>query len=433
MQYPDQLKIKTQHLNRGIKVSVPGSKSLTNRAVIAAALCDAPVVLKGVLQSEDTELASEAISTLGASVVKENNDWKIDGRNLGKVDGHTPDVFLGNSGTSVRFLSSVLCAKGISCRITGTKRMEERPIELLIQALTDLGGDIKSVRGTGCPPLKIGEKTLEGGETHISGQVSSQYFSGLMLAAPLAQRDSKIYVSDQWLSMPYIVMTQKMLAAFGISMELNQDHIHIFGEQKYKSPGIYHIEPDASAATYPLALAVLHGVCVELQGLGTDSLQGDVRFVKVLEKMGCQIELKEQSLKVQPGKELLSIEEDLNDIPDAAMTVTVLCTVAKGTSRLTGLKNLAFKECDRLRALETELSKMGVDIEADEDGFTIHGSPYQDLRGASIETYKDHRVAMCLSLLGTLVPETVILDPSCVQKTYPNYWQDLKSWQELGA
>jgi 3-phosphoshikimate 1-carboxyvinyltransferase len=425
------ISVPTKNILKGFEAKVPGSKSLTNRALIAAFLCDKPVLLKGCLESEDTILAKKVAEELGVEIKCDKDHWLIDGSNLNR-SSKSLDLFMGNSGTTLRFMSSVLCAKGIACVIKGTDRMHQRPVELLINALNKLGGDIKSIEGTGCPPLEIKSKVMQGGEVSLSGQVSSQYFSGLMLAAPLLETKSIIKVSDAWLSLPYIQMTHRMLESFSIKMDLNDDHILIPGNQIFKSPGEYSIEPDASAATYPLALGVLHNVSVNIPQLGRNSLQGDTRFVDRLKKMGCEVEVKDNEIKMKGCESIVALNDDLNDIPDAAMTLVVLCSIAKGHSKLTGLKNLAFKECDRLTALETELNKMGAKVVANEDGFEIEGVSLDSLKPAEIETYKDHRIAMCLSLLGTLVPGVTILDPMCVEKTYPQFWKDLDLWMGVG-
>ena len=424
------------------EAEVPGSKSLTNRALIAAALCSSPVTLLGALSSEDTEVASEALRSMGVKIDMQGSTWEVDasafqangpailpnGQNVAK------ELYLANAGTAVRFMSAVLCAKGIECKITGSERMHERPIELMLQGLRDLGGDIAALHNNGCPPLKIGRGGLKGGSTAISGQVSSQYFSGLMMAAPLALNAVNIRVTDEWLSFPYIEMTARLLQDFGVKVKLSKEGlIAIEAPQTYVSPGNYRIEPDATAATYPLALGVLHGVGVKVLGLTLDSLQGDVEFAKVVERMGCQLHCDAKGIQLSRRGPLQGIEANLNHIPDAAMTVAVLCSVAQGHSRLTGLKNLAFKECDRLRALATELNKLGCRVEAHGDGFNIEGVPVTRLKGANIATYRDHRMAMCLSLLGTLVEGVVIEDPQCVEKTYPCYWDDLKTWLDKGS
>jgi 3-phosphoshikimate 1-carboxyvinyltransferase len=435
---PHSTVIPVRPLSQAFTARVPGSKSITNRALIAAALSETPVTLRGPLSSEDTDVAMAAMKKLGVNVSVSEGSWTVDGRSFGQDLGNNSDktdFYLANAGTAVRFLSAVLCAKGLPCRVHGTERMHQRPIELLLQGLRDLGGDIQSELNTGCPPLLIGTAGLRGGQTEISGQVSSQFFSGLMMAAPFAKSESTINVSDEWLSLPYIEMTATMLKEFGI--ESNIDHqkgsITISAPQTYRGPKVYDIEPDATAATYPMGLGVLHGVPMTLEGLDRSALQGDVAFVDALVQMGCEVKEENNHFLISRSTPLKAIQMDLNNIPDAAMTVAVLCSVAEGKSQLTGLKNLAFKECDRLQALATELNKMGAKVEAHADGFNIQGIPLSSLKGANIETYHDHRMAMCLSLLGTLVEGVNILNPSCVQKTYPNYWEDLQQWCDQGS
>ena len=420
-------------LRSSFEAEVPGSKSLTNRALIAAALCSTSVTLLGALSSEDTEVASEALRSLGVKIKTQGNTWVVDASAFSS-EGLTKELYLANAGTAVRFMSAVLCAKGVECKITGSERMHERPIELMLQGLRDLGGSITAQHNNGCPPLKIGRGGLKGGSTALSGQVSSQYFSGLMMAAPLALSSVNIRVTDEWLSFPYIEMTARLLQDFGVQVKLSKEgSIVIEAPQRYISPGIYRIEPDATAATYPLALGVLHGVGVKVLGLTLDSLQGDVDFAKVVERMGCQLQCDAQGIQLSRKGPLQAIDANLNPIPDAAMTVAVLCSVAQGRSHLTGLKNLAYKECDRLTALANELNKLGCRVEAHSDGFNIEGVPVECLKGATIATYRDHRMAMCMSLLGTLVEGVVINDPHCVEKTYPCYWDDLSTWLEKGA
>lgn len=427
----NQLQLQKKACPTGYQARVPGSKSLTNRAIIAAILCEKEVVLEGVLESEDTQLAKDAAIEMGASIETSGTTWTVRPNMFPKPSDKPFSLYMGNSGTTVRFMSAVICALGLETEIDGSERMRERPLDLLIDAVNKLGGQIESVKGTGCPPLKTAKKAIQGGEVELSGQVSSQYFSGLMMACPIAKENSIIRVSDVWLSLPYIEMTQQMLECFGIKMTLKEKSIEICGGQKYKSPGVYQIEPDASAATYPLGLGALHNVPVTIPGLGSQSLQGDVRFAEVLGMMGCDIQIDKHEIQLKSSGKLKAIQTDLNDIPDAAMTVVVLCCLAEGTSRLTGLKNLAFKECDRLKALETECNKMGAKVKADSDGFTIEGVSRNELKAATIETYKDHRIAMCCSLLGTLVDGVKIIDPRCVEKTYPNFFEDLHAWLGL--
>jgi 3-phosphoshikimate 1-carboxyvinyltransferase len=428
MTSPSTYPVPTAKLTKQFSARVPGSKSITNRALFAATLCQEPVLLVGALESEDTQVASDALRSFGVTIEHRKEGWWVDGRRSGpQGPGHS--IYLANAGTAVRFLSSILVAKGWPCRVHGTERMHQRPIGPLLKGLIELGGNITSELSNQCPPLQIKDGGLEGGETAISGQVSSQFFSGLMMAAPLAKKASRVSVTDAWLSLPYIHLTASLLESFGVKVSINETgYIDIPGQQIYQSPGRYEIEPDATAATYPMGLAMLHRIPLKFEGLNRSALQGDIAFVEVLEAMGAEVKDEENAMVIIPPENLKSIEMDLNRIPDAAMTAVVLCSIAEGTSRLSGLKNLAYKECDRLSALKNELNKMGSKIEIDEDGFTIEGQNIEQMNGAEINTYHDHRMAMCLSLMGTLVPNTIILDPSCVEKTYPNYWQDLESW-----
>lgn len=423
-----EIKVNKTELRQGFRATPPGSKSLTNRALIAAALCSETVELLNPLESEDTEVAMEAIERLGVHTEKLDRSLKVSGTSLNSFAEQNPVLYLGNAGTAVRFLSAVLCAKGVVCRIDGSDRMRERPIEILLKGLTELGGEIHSIENNGCPPLQIGDHPLQGGETTLSGQVSSQYFSGLMMACPLAKKESIIRVSDDWLSLPYIEMTQKMLRAFQIRCDIKGKEIVIPGHQKYVSPGRFQIEPDATAATYPLTLAALHRIPVKIDHLGCDSLQGDVQYAEVLKLMGAQVIMHKDYIEADFPEPLKAIEYNAESIPDAAMSLVVLLAVTPGKSRLTGLRNLKFKECDRLTALETELGRIGAKVHAFEDGFEIEGVLTHDLQPAKIKTYKDHRMAMCLSLLGTCFEGMVIDDPACVEKTYPDYWNDLKMW-----
>ncbi len=428
------LTVPSQPLTRSIETRPPGSKSLTNRALVMAALCRDDVTLRGALESEDTLLASQALGQLGCTIEKQDTTWTVRGQVAQGGPGEFAELYLGNSGTSVRFLSSMLCARGVPCRIDGTERMRRRPAELLIQALSELGGEITSEGRNHCPPLKIGGTGLNGGTIQISGKVSSQYFSGLMIAAPLAQNPVNIRVQDEFVSLPYIQMTGQVLRMFGIENTVDPAGLTIPAPQTYISPGVCTIEPDASSASYPLVLGMLHGVPVTIQGLGKNSLQGDLALVEHLAAMGAEVRMTADRTELFPpapeARKSLG-EVDLNAIPDAAMTLVTLAAATPGRSHLTGLANLAFKECDRLNALETELNKLGARVTAESDGFLIEGIAPTDLQPAQIATYQDHRMAMCLALLGTLCPGTVIEDPDCVEKTYPTFWQHLRDWMHL--
>jgi 3-phosphoshikimate 1-carboxyvinyltransferase len=424
--------VSARQVRRPIRTRPPGSKSLTNRLLILAALCPEDVVLQGALTSEDTEMASGALEKLGCRIERDGTDWTVRGA-LMQHPGTAPvtEIFLGNSGTSTRFLSAVLCALGLNVRVDGTERMHERPIGLLIRALQDLGGQIESEKNNDCPPLIIGGQgqRLRGGQTRLSGEVSSQYFSGLMMAAPLAREAVHLRVTDQFLSRPYIEMTAVIMARFGLEARVLEREILIPANQQYRSPGRIPVEPDATSASYPLVLAMLHGQEVTIQGLDQQSVQGELELVRHLESMGARVHWGTGQITLQaPATRQPLGEVDLNRLPDAAMTLLALAAVTPGEHNLVGLRNLAVKECDRLSALETELRKMGARVTAHADGFQVQGIPAADLRPARLATYKDHRMAMCLALLGTLCPGTVIEDPRCVEKTYPEFWHHLERW-----
>jgi 3-phosphoshikimate 1-carboxyvinyltransferase len=426
-------KVSARQAARPIHSRPPGSKSLTNRLLVMAGLCAADVTLEGALTSEDTQMASGALEKLGLRIDRQDDRWTIQGSLLeSQARREEPvEIFLGNSGTSTRFLSAVLCALGLNVRVDGTERMRERPIGLLIKALTDLGGVIESEKGNDCPPLKIGGdgNRLRGGKTELSGEVSSQYFSGLMLAAPLAKGSVQLRVTDQFLSRPYIEMTAALMERFQVQARVGDFEIEIPANQTYQSPGTITVEPDATSASYPLVLGMLHGQSVTIEGVDQSSVQGELEILDHLQTMGARVEWGQGRLTLRPPATRYPLGEvDLNRLPDAAMTLLTLAAVTPGEHKLTGLRNLAVKECDRLTALETELQKMGAHVEAHSDGFTVWGIPSANLHPARLATYKDHRMAMCLALLGTICPGTRIEDPRCVEKTYPRFWGDLESW-----
>jgi 3-phosphoshikimate 1-carboxyvinyltransferase len=426
-------KISARQATRPITTRPPGSKSLTNRLLVLAGLCDDEVSLEGALTSEDTEMASGALEKLGCRIERREDTWTVHGslRDPRSSPDDPVEIFLGNSGTSTRFLSAVLCALGRNVRVDGTERMRERPIGLLIRALADLGGVIESEKGNDCPPLKIGGdgSRLRGGQTQLSGEVSSQYFSGLMMAAPVAREPVTLRVTDQFLSRPYIEMTAALMERFQVQARVGELEIVIPAGQSYRSPGTIMVEPDATSAGYPLVLGMLHGQSVTILGLDKTSVQGELEILEHLQNMGARVEWGEGQFTLRaPATRFALGEVNLNRLPDAAMTLLALAAVTPGEHNLTGLRNLAVKECDRLKALETELQKMGAHVHAHSDGFRVRGIPTANLHPAQLATYKDHRMAMCLALLGTVCPGTRVEDPRCVDKTYPRFWDDLESW-----
>lgn len=404
--------------------AVPGSKSYTNRALTIATLARGRSTLYGALESDDTHVAREALKHLGITVEQAGSTFVVHGQQGRFTDPQQP-LFLGNSGTTTRFFTAMLTLAGFPCTITGNARMQERPIADLLNALKQLGAEVTSVRGNGCPPVHIGAQRLRGGQATISGAISSQFLSGLLMAAPYAEQDVTLVVRDTLVSVPYVDLTLDIMARFGVEV-INDGHRHfmIRGQQCYTGQD-YRVEGDASSATYFWGLAALLGQSMCVTNIPPTSVQGDVRFLNVLERMGCTVS-RGARLHVTGPTQLQPLGAiDLNALPDAAMTVAILAAFCQGTTRLTNVANLRVKETDRLRALATELRKLGVAVREFPDGLQIDGNP-EALHGAEIATYDDHRMAMCFGMAGARLPGIRIQEPACVAKTYPEFWEDLR-------
>ena len=399
----------------------PGSKSITNRALIIAALTEDRVRLTGVLDSVDTQVMIESLRRLGWDVRHKAAEavLELTGRQQAPRDC---SLWLENSGTSIRFLTA-LCAvlpAGTRTRLDGNARMRERPIQPLVDALHSWGADVRCELPTGCPPVVVAGGGLSGGEVSVAGDLSSQYLSALLMVAPCAQGDVTIRVTGPLVSRPYIEMTLRVMREFGAEVSepaANEFRITAGGYRGRE----YAIEPDASAASYFFAAAAVTGGKVTVEGLSRSSLQGDVRFVEVLEQMGCRAEWGGDSVTVHGGP-LVGVDVDMNDISDTAQTLAVVAPFATGPTRIRGVAHMRHKETDRVAALVTELRKLGLTVEEHPDGLTIHPGP---LRGASISTYDDHRMAMSFAVLGLRQPGIVIENPECTSKTYPRFFDDL--------
>jgi 3-phosphoshikimate 1-carboxyvinyltransferase len=408
--------------------TVPGSKSYTNRALTIAALARGPSVLQGALLSDDTQVAQAALAHLGVPLEAAGTTLRVQGQH-GRFTAPQHALYLGNSGTTTRFFTAMLTLAGFPCTITGNARMQERPIADLLDALTQLGAEVTSVHDNGCPPVQIGTRALRGGTATISGAISSQFLSALLMVAPYASHEVALVVRDTLVSVPYVDITLDIMAQFGVQVQHEQyRHFVIPGQQCY-SGREYTIEGDASSATYLWGLAALLGQEMAVRNIPAMSVQGDLRFLEVLERMGCRVS-RHQGLVVSGPAQLQPLGEiDLNALPDAAMTVAVLAAFCPGVTRIRNVANLRVKETDRLRALATELRKLGVAVEELPDGLHIVGNP-AGLHGADIATYDDHRMAMCFGMAGVRLPGIRIQDPACVSKTYPGFWEDL---QHLGG
>lgn len=417
---PDRLTIETRGPLDG-RISVPGSKSITNRALLLAALADGESHLSGGLESDDTVVMRAALDAMGIAVEETDDSWIVRGRG-GHFDvpGHALDC--GNSGTTVRFLTAALTIAPGPIVVDGNARMRERPISDLVDTLRDLGAELTIEGRDDCPPVRVHGGGLPGGPALIDGSRSSQYVSAIAQVAPFAKHDIELGFKDGIVvSRPYIDLTLDVMRAFGAEAEWRgEEKLWIKAGQPYHARE-YAIEPDASSAAYPFCAAAIAGGSVTVSGIPTDSLQADFKILDLLERMGCQVTRRSDGVRVTgPTDGLKSLGKiDMNDFPDAVLAYAVVALFADHPTTITNVANLRIKETDRLAALETELRKLGARATAGPDSLHIEPGP---MRGAEIETYDDHRMAMALSLAGLRIPGVVILDPGCVSKTWPGYF-----------
>ena len=400
----------------------PGSKSLTNRAMVCAALAGGESLLTGALDSADTCVMAEALGKLGVFIDHDPERRTIRVRGCsGRIAAGSADLFVADSGTSMRFLTPLVALGRGTFRIDGTPRMRQRPIEDLLQTLGQLGVNARSELGSGCPPVIVRAAGLPGGKAPVAGSISSQFLSGLLMAAPYAIEPVELVVAGDLVSAPYVQMTLAVMAAFGVAVE--HEGLRRFlvpAGQRYRGRQ-YAIEPDASAASYFFAAAAVTGGQVTVEGLSKSSLQGDVAFCECLAQMGCEVRYGPDSITVRGGP-LRGVTVDMNAISDTVQTLAVVALFANGPTIITGVAHVRHKETDRLRAVATELRKLGAEVEERDAGLRI--VPRQ-CRGAEIETYDDHRMAMSMAVAGLRIPGVVIRDPACTAKTYPEFFGDL--------
>jgi len=400
----------------------PGSKSITNRAMVCAALAAGRSVLRGALDSEDTRVMAQSLQRLGVDV---QPDWsgttiQVTGC-AGRIPAKEAELFVANSGTSMRFLTALLALGNGRYRLDGVPRMRQRPIGDLLDALRQLGVKATSESGTGCPPVLLHSSGLRGGRATVAGSVSSQFISGLLMALPCAAGPTELIVSDRLVSKPYVQMTLDVMAAFGVQLDHQQlQRFLIPGRQTYQGR-TYEIEPDASAASYFWAAAALTGGRVTVEGLSRNSLQGDVAFCRCLEQMGCRVHYRPDSITVEGGP-LRGIDVDMNAISDTVQTLSAVALFAEGPTTIRGVEHIRHKETDRIAAVASQLRKLGADVQERADGLRIVPGK---LHAAEIDTYDDHRMAMSFSLVGLRVPGVVIRNPGCTAKTYPQFFDDL--------
>ena len=405
-------------------VEVPGSKSLTQRALIAAALADGESSLIGPLASEDTAYTIGALRLMGIEVDDTDPEqWKVRGT-CGRIQQPEQEIYLGNNGTATRFLTSMVALGHGRFRISGDKRMAERPVGPLMEALQGWKVKIRSEADNGCPPLLIDADGLSGGRTILPEAKSSQYLSSLLLVAPYGAQPAEIEVQGEVLSRPYVEMTLAVMADFSIRVEAAPSLSYFRIPQGCYQATEYRIEGDASGASYFWAAAAVTGGKVTVANVPVPSLQGDAQLVPLLARMGCQVSLVDGGIAVQGPEQLQSIEVDMGNMPDVAPTLAVVAAFAEGTTVINNIAHLRIKECDRLAAMVSELRKMGADVEEEPDKMIIHGrAGGPNLHGAEIDTFEDHRIAMCFGVVALKIAGVRISNEKCVGKSFPDFWQ----------
>ncbi|NIQ02350.1 MAG: 3-phosphoshikimate 1-carboxyvinyltransferase [Nitrospinaceae bacterium] len=400
------------------RVAAPPSKSYTNRAYIIAALAEGEVRLENPLFSDDTRYMREALVQFGVPVTEEPRAAVIQGRG-GRLKVPEKEIFVGNAGTTMRFLATFASLAPGTTRLTGDERMQERPIEDLLAGLRQLGLRADSALGNGCPPIEIGGGPAGGGEITLAGDKSSQYLTSLLLSAPYFQNNTTVNIEATLTSRSYVDITLDIMQTFGVPVK-NEFYrsFHVPAGRRYLARS-YDVEGDASSASYFFAAAAITGGEVTVSNLNPDSVQGDIQFPNALEQMGCGVERRGEKITVF-GNPLRGITIHMNDMPDVVQTLAVVALFAEGKTTITGIGNLKIKETDRIAALANELSRLGATVEAGEDFIIIEPGSY---RGVEVETYNDHRMAMSFALAGLRIPGIKITNPRCVDKSFPDFFE----------
>jgi 3-phosphoshikimate 1-carboxyvinyltransferase len=427
-QYPDHLDLAPAIRAQGV-VRLPGSKSISNRTLLLSALATGSTRIHDLLASDDTHVMLTALQKLGVRWEQEGEtqEYLLHGCG-GALPVHQADLFMGNAGTAIRPLTAALAVIGGDYSLHGVSRMHERPIGDLVDALNAIGARISYTGEPGYPPLHIQRGQIHAQRMQVRGNVSSQFLTALLMASPLMAKDQAVTIDviGELISKPYIEITLNLMRRFGVKVEREDwQRFIVPAGQGYVSPGTIHVEGDASSASYFLAAGAIAGGPVRVEGVGRESIQGDVRFVDALEKMGASITLGDNWIEASSNGKLKAIDADFNHIPDAAMTIAVAALYADGPSRLRNIGSWRVKETDRISAMATELRKLGATVEEGAD--YLHIVPPTAIRAAAIDTYDDHRMAMCFSLAsldGTARKGNAIRinDPKCVAKTFPAYF-----------
>jgi len=411
------------------EINLPGSKSLSNRALLLAALAKGTTTLTNLLDSDDIRHMLNALKQLGVSYQLSADKKQCVVEGLGRAFNTTElgqlELFLGNAGTAMRPLCAALCLGNGEYVLTGEPRMFERPIGSLVDALRQAGADVSYLGNENYPPLSIKGTGLKGGKVEIDGSVSSQFLTAFLMAAPMAKADTVIEIVGELVSKPYIKITLQIMKDFGVNVENdNYQRFTIKGNQTYTAAGDYLVEGDASSASYFLAAGAIGGGSIKVTGIGKNSVQGDIQFADALAAMGAKIEWGDDYIKASKGS-LKAIDMDMNHIPDAAMTIAVAALFAKGTTKIRNIFNWRVKETDRLYAMATELRKIGASVVEGEDFIEV--TPPKVFKHAEVDTYDDHRIAMCFSLVALSDTAVTINDPKCTSKTFPDYFDKLAS------
>ena len=402
-------------------VTIPGSKSDTHRALIVSALADGESLLTHALGCEDTEYTLKGLETLGVTVTQENGGLRVLGRG-GNFESTKETIQVGNSGTSMRFLCALAALKNGQTSLDGSERMRHRPMGGLLEGLSALGVRVYSKDGKGYPPVTLESRGLKGGVAKIRSEESSQFLSALLMVSPYAEQDVCLEVNGPLSSRPYVDLTLKVMSSFGVDVE-NGAYRSFFVKagQRYL-PREYRIEGDASNASYFFSAAAVSGGKVRIENLRPDSVQGDMGFLHILQDMGCRVRQGRDWVEVQGG-DLRALEIDMNGMPDLVPTLAVTAAFARGKTVIKNIGHLRFKESDRIAALASELSKLGLRVEEGRDWLSVEGGK---MHGAEIETYNDHRLAMSFSIAGLVVPGIKIEGERCVEKSFPGFWDELQ-------
>ena len=422
MSLPDKLTLSPIQKISG-SVVLPGSKSLSNRILLLSMLAEGKTEIQNLLDSDDVRRMVEALETLGIQFEENRaeNLITVSGTS-GIIPVKEATLMLGNAGTAIRPLTAAMTLGHGRFVLDGVQRMQERPIIDLVNGLSQLGANLRCINGTDCPPVEVIADGLPGGITRLSGAISSQYLTAILLAAPYADKEVQIEITDKLVSVPYVEMTLRLMRSFGVSVNHENFRLFQIPRQTYRSPRSIVVEGDASSASYFLAGAAITKGTVTVKGCGTDSLQGDARFAEVLEKMGAKVEWEPQQVKLT-GNSLNGIDVDMNQMPDAAMTLAVAALFASGPTAIRNIYNWRVKETERLQAVSTELRKLGAEVEEGYDYLVIQ--PPEQIRKAEIDTYDDHRMAMAFSLAACGESPITINNPGCVSKTFPDYFEVL--------